>query len=67
MESILCSKLRLKSHQVNAASTAHIRVYPSSGKGSVHDNLLKLKQDLVLVVVKVRIFINYFVHLNPSD
>ena len=54
MQSMLSSKLRLKGNQVCAVSNAHIKVYPSTGKGSIHDNLLKLKQDLALVVVKVR-------------
>jgi hypothetical protein len=53
MESILSSKLRLKGQQVCAVSNSHIKVYPNKNKGSIHDNLLKLKQDVAKVVVKV--------------
>ena len=52
MESILNSKLRLKAQQVCAVGNAHIKVFPNTNKGSIHDNLLKLKQDLAMVVVK---------------
>ncbi len=53
INSLLNSKLRLKSNQVSAVSNAYIRIQPTLNKGSVHDNMLKLKQELEHVVVKV--------------
>ena len=67
MESILNSKLRLKAQQVCAVGNAHIKVFPNTNKGSIHDNLLKLKQDLAMVVVKGLSKVNRAVISNPSD
>lgn len=51
-DSIIQSKLKLKPNQVTPISDAFIRVYPNNSKGAMHDNLLKLKQDLSKVIVK---------------
>lgn len=51
-DSIIQSKLKLKPNQVTPISDAFIRVYPNNTKGAMHDNLLKLKQDLGKVIVK---------------
>lgn len=51
-DSIIQSKLKLKPNQVTPISDAFIKVYPNNAKGAMHDNLLKLKQELAKVIVK---------------
>jgi hypothetical protein len=51
-ESILASKLKLKAQQIDALSESVIQVTPSQ-KGSLHDGILKLKTDLLNVVIRV--------------
>jgi hypothetical protein len=51
----LASKLKLKAQQIDALSESVIQVTPSQ-KGSLHDGILKLKSDLLNVVIKVNLF-----------
>jgi DNA-directed RNA polymerase III subunit RPC1 len=53
IQSILNSKLKVKPNQICALNETFIKVNASS-KGSLHDNLLKLKNELGNVVIKVK-------------
>lgn len=52
MDSILFSKLKVKGQQISCISDKYIKINPTT-KGSLHDSMLKLKNDLSNVVVKV--------------
>jgi hypothetical protein len=51
IDSILASKLKVKSQQICSISDKYIKVNPST-KGALHDSMFKLKNDLANVVVK---------------
>lgn len=53
--SILTSKMKIKPPQISAISDKYIKINPYA-KGAIHDSLLKLKNDIGNVVVKVSIF-----------
>jgi DNA-directed RNA polymerase III subunit RPC1 len=51
IDSILASKLKIKGQQITPMSDKYIKINPSV-KGSLHDNLFKLKNEIGNVVVK---------------
>ena len=52
----MSSKLKIKGPQICAISDKFIKVSPGH-KGSLHDSILKLRNDLANVVIKVRPFL----------
>ncbi len=50
----MSSKLKIKSQQIMSISNKFIKVIPGH-KGALHDSLLKLRNDLSNVVIKVSI------------
>jgi hypothetical protein len=56
IDSILKSKLKIKPQQITSISDKYIKVNPGE-KGALHDSILKLKNDLANVVIKVNNFI----------
>jgi len=51
IDAILASKLKIKAQQITSISNKFIKVNPGH-KGSLHDSLLKLRNDLSNVVIK---------------
>lgn len=52
IDSIISSKLKIKSQQITSISDKYVKVNPGE-KGALHDSILKLKNDLANVVIKV--------------
>lgn len=52
IDSIIASKLKIKPNQISAVSDKYIKIIPSQ-KGALHDSLLKLRNDIGNIVVKV--------------
>jgi len=52
VDAIMASKLKIKGPQISALSKEFIKVSPGA-KGSLHDGILKLRNELASVVIKV--------------